>query len=193
MAARESLRSMLLAGRHSLSSGRVLEVTAYVRAHPNRTSRLIECLWDDDAGVRSRAADVLERVTRHLPQVAEPWKEALLGLMAEVSGKKVRWNLALSVPRLSLTAGECGRAAVILRSYLDDESSIVKTAAMQGMADLTRHDPGLRPEALEMLRLLSRSGTPAMRARGRILLTKLERERGIAAAAGPERRKPQAG
>jgi hypothetical protein len=48
---------------------------------------------------------------------------------------------------------------------------------MQGLADLTRHDPSLLPEVLDMLRILSRSGTPAMRARGRILLKKLEAPR----------------
>ena len=90
------------------------------------------------------------------------------------SENKLRWNLALSVPRIKLSAAEAQRAAAALRTYLEDESSIVKTAAMHGLADLTRHDPSLLPEVLDMLRILSRSGTPAMRARGRILLKKLE-------------------
>ena len=45
---------------------------------------------------------------------------------------------------------------------------------MHGLADLTRYDPSLLPEVIDLLRILSRSGTPAMRARGRILLGKLE-------------------
>jgi hypothetical protein len=98
----------------------------------------------------------------------------LLGLLAEARENKLRWNLALSVPRIKLSAAEAQRAAEALRVYLEDKSSIVKTAAMHGLADLTRHDPSLLPEVLDMLRILSRSGTPAMRARGRILLKKLE-------------------
>jgi hypothetical protein len=43
-----------------------------------------------------------------------------------------------------------------------------------GLRNLPRHDPALLPEVLDLLRILSRSGTPAMRARGRILLKKLE-------------------
>ena len=62
----------------------------------------------------------------------------------------------------------------MLRSWLDDRSSIVKTCAMQGLASLTRWNPAMLPEVLDMLRLLSRSGTPAMRARGRILLKRIE-------------------
>jgi hypothetical protein len=48
---------------------------------------------------------------------------------------------------------------------------------MQGLAELTFQDPSLLPLALDLLRLLTRSGTPAMRARGRMLLKRLETER----------------
>jgi HEAT repeat protein len=78
------------------------------------------------------------------------------------------------VARMLLSVPEAQRAARALQSYLEDRSSIVKTAAMQGLADLTRHDPTLLPEVLDQLRILSRSGTPAMRARGRILLKRME-------------------
>jgi hypothetical protein len=61
-----------------------------------------------------------------------------------------------------------------LQTYLEDRSSIAKTCAMQGLAELTRQDTSLLEEVLDLLRILSRSGTPAMRARGRILLRKLE-------------------
>ncbi len=165
---------MLLAGRNRLHAGRAREVAALILAQPRRLPQLIECLWDEDAGVANRAADALERASFHQPSLASPWKDALLGLLTEAQQKKLRWNLALSVPRIKLSAAEAQRAAAALRNYLEDRSSIVKTAAMQGLADLTRHDPSLLPEVLDMLRILSRSGTPAMRARGRILLKKLE-------------------
>ena len=43
-----------------------------------------------------------------------------------------------------------------------------------GWRGLTLLDPSMLPEVLDMLRILSRSGTPAMRARGRILLKSME-------------------
>ncbi len=165
---------MLAVGRHRLDGGRAGEVAELVLAKPRRMGQLIECLWDEDAGVANRAADALERATYHRPELAQAWKESLIGLMAEAEQNKLRWNLALSVPRLQLTATEARRVASTLQSYLDDRGSIVKTAAMHGLAALTRHDPALLPEVLDMLRILSRSGTPAMRARGRILLKSLE-------------------
>jgi hypothetical protein len=172
---RETIRQMLRVGNRPLDAGRVREITEVLLRQPRRMGTLIECLFDEHAGVASRAADVLERVTRRTPQAATRWKHELIGLIAEAKEKKLRWNLALTIGRASLTVVEAQRAAKLLRSYLDDKSSIVKTAAMHGLADLTRHDPSLLPEVLDMLQLLSRSGTPAMRARGRILLKRLAR------------------
>jgi hypothetical protein len=178
----ETIRSMLTEGRIPISRGRVCEVAALIHAQPKRASRLIECLWDEDPGVANRAADALERASYHLPSILAAWKAPLLGLLAEATQNKVRWNLALIVPRLALTKPEARRASEVLRTYLDDRSSIVKTLAMQGLADLTRHDPSLRAEVLDLLRILSRSGTAAMRARGRILLQRLETSKEDASA-----------
>lgn len=172
----ESIRQILAPGA-PLGAGRVREVVKLMDGRPGKLGQVIECLWDDDPGVASRAADVLERVTHDRPGQAQRWKEPLLGLMAETTAKKVRWNLALVVPRLKLTVAECRRVAEILRSYLKDRSSLVKTAALHGTADLTRQDAKSLPEVLELLEMASRSGTPAMRARSRILLKALEAKR----------------
>ena len=174
MVRQETIRSMLMSGRHRLDVGRAREVAVLVLAQPRKTRQLIDCLWDEDAGIANRAADALERASFHRRSLAAKWAESLIGLMAEAEQNKLRWNLALAVPRLDLTVAESRRVAAALRSYLEDRSSIVKTAAMHGLADLACHDPSLLPEVLDMLRILSRSGTPAMRARGRILLKKLE-------------------
>jgi hypothetical protein len=173
------LRSMLREGRERISVGRAEEVAALVLAQPQLFSSLMECLWDDDPGVVNRAAHALERVTRdgHPGPIAllNSWKRSLLGLLPEAKQNKLRWHLALIVPRLTLTGAECARATETLHSWLEDESSsIVKTMALQGLADLTRHEPSLLPPVLDLLRIYGRSGTPAMRARSRLLLQQLE-------------------
>lgn len=172
------LRAELAIGRHALRAGRVPEIAELIRAHPRRAVRLIELLWDDDPGVTSRAADVLERVSRDpsfaLWRVLDEYKEALLGLLPDARFMKLRWNLAFVIPRLPLTLVEARRAAATLLSFLDDRSSIVKTAALQCLADLTRHDPASLPAVLDLLRIQGRSGTPAMRARSRHLIQRLD-------------------
>ena len=175
---RIDLRAELSVGRHALDTARVVEVAAWIRNHPRQAGRVIELLWDDDAGVASRAADVLERVSvdpsHSLHRVLADHKEALLGLLSDAPFIKLRWNLAFVIPRLPLTLAEARRAASVLQTFLDDRSSIVKTAALQALADLTRHDPASLPEVLDLLRIQGRSGTPAMRARSRHLLQRLD-------------------
>jgi hypothetical protein len=174
MRKQEAIRAMLAVGCHRLDPGRSCEVAELVLASPRKVGPLIACLWDEDPAVANRAADALERATYHHRKLAQAWKRELIGLMAETEQNKLRWNLALLVPRLRLNVAETHRVAAVLRTYLDDRGSIVKTAAMHGLAGLTRHAPEMLPEVTDMLRILSRSGTPAMRARGRILLKQLE-------------------
>jgi HEAT repeat protein len=174
-----NLRALLAPGKHALSLGRVPEAVALIQAKPRLASSLIQLLWDDDPGVAQRAADVLERVSCKpspaLTRILANSKDALLGLLPEAQLKKLRWNLALTLGRLPLTIPDCRRAAAAFQTYLDDPSSIVKTAALQGLADLTRHNPTQLPAVIDSLRLHGRSGTPAMRARSRILLVQLEK------------------
>lgn len=182
MAQPKSIRAMLSEGQSRISIGRAEEVAALVLAKPKLFSKLIECLWYEDPGVSNRAAHALERITRDRQpgQIAKlnQWKTSLLGLLPDAAENKLRWHLALIVPRMSLTAPECERAAAVLQSWLEnDSSSIVKTMSLQGLCDLTPQAPSLLPSVHDLLRIHSRSGTAAMRARSRLLLTQLEKNR----------------
>lgn len=164
----------MLTGGDRRSIGRTEETVDLVRGRPKKAGALVECLWDDDECVRMRAADAIEKLSRERADLVQPYKTALVGLLAEATQKELRWHVAVVVPRLRLTPAECQQCAEALQKYLDDRSSIVKTFAMQGLYDLTRQHAGLGATVIELIRSLTRSGTPAMRARGRILLKQLE-------------------
>lgn len=180
MEGRVDLRAELAVGPHAMHPGRVPEIAEWIGELPRRIPSLIELIWDDDAGVASRAADVLERISRwaspKLMRAIMEFKEPLIGLLAESTLPKVRWNLALTLPRLTLTVGECQRMAATVEGWLEDRSSIVKTTALHALADLTRQDGSLLAKVEDLLRMAERSGTPAMRARSRILLKALEKQ-----------------
>jgi hypothetical protein len=180
MTTRAEIRRLLAQGRYALSVGRVREVVPLIKEQPALAAYLVELLFEQDIGISQRAADVLERVS-HKPSAAlyrvlAQSKETLVGLLPEAEPKKLRWNLALTLGRLPLSVPECHRCAQILSTWIDDPSSIIKTAALQCMADLTHHDRTMLPTVLDQLRIHSRTGTPAMRARCRILLKKLEKQ-----------------
>ena len=180
----KKIRELLLPGRR-LDAGRTCEVAASLLKDPRKTGQVVECLWDEEAGVANRAADALERASSRRPQILARWKAALLDRMLDAGENKLRWNLALTISRTKLTEAETRRAAAVLRTWLDDKSSIVKTSAMHGLAGLTVWDPSMLPEVLDMLRILTRSGTPAMRARGRILLKRMEAGKDLPVVTGP--------
>ena len=138
--------------------------------NPELFSKLVGGLWSKDRLVRMRAADAAEKVTRKNPHLLAPYKSELLGLLAEAKEPELRWHLAVIVPRLSLNSKERQLATSSLGIYLSARSSIVKTSALQGLADLAQHDSDIRSAVIELLREAVRSGTPAMKARSRRLL-----------------------
>jgi len=127
-----------------------------------------------DVLVRMRAADAAEKVSSRRPELLRPHKRLLLERVACSEEQELRWHLAQMIPRLPLSAKERARAVELLRSYLDDRSSIVKTFAMDALAQLAASDASLRREVVGLLRHLVVTGTPAMRSRGRRLLAAFE-------------------
>ena len=164
-----------LEGGDRRTIGRSDKVAAMVSRNPKQFPKLIACLWSPDPLVRMRAADATEKATRRNPEFLQPYKQDLLGLMADAKEQELRWHLAVMVPRLLLNTRERRLATGCLNSYLEDRSSIVRTFALQGLADLAQADPSLRPAVIGVLRESARNGSPAMKARSRKLLFRLER------------------
>jgi hypothetical protein len=165
----------LLRGGDRRSIGHSDRVAAIVSKDPKLFPELIAGMWSSDPLVRMRAADAAEKVTRKQRGLLDPYKRELLGLLTEAREQELRWHLAVMVPRLRLNARERQSAIFWLRAYLEDSSSIVKTYALQGLADLAETELSLRPEVVEILREATRKGTPAMKARSRKLLIHLAR------------------
>ncbi len=164
----------LLQGGDRRTIGRADEVATTVSKAPELSSELIAGLWSPDPLVRMRAADATEKVTRPNPELLQPYKQELLGLLADAQEQELRWHLAAMVPRLQLSLKQRQVAIASLESYLADKSSIVKTFALQGLAELAEDDDAIRSRAIDILRQATRNGTPAMKARSRRLLLRMD-------------------
>jgi len=162
-----------LEGRYRRSIGRSNEVVADVAANPTFFRAVFSGLQSDDAVLRARAADAVEKITARHPEYLRRYKTQLIGPLARVNQKEVRWHVAQMLPRVQWNESERQRVLGILMNYLNDTSSIVKTFAMQALADLAHKNPELIPRVLTHLRELTVIGTPAMKARGRKLLAGL--------------------
>lgn len=184
---RERIHEMLCGGdRRSL--GRANQVAALVSRNPKRFSELMKCLWSEDAVVRMRAADAVEKVTMRRHGLLAPFRAELLGLAEEAEQIEIRWHLALIMPRLQMGHVDRDRAIACLRGFLDDKSAIVKVCALQGLTDMARGDAQKEREVVSLLEECSRVGTAAVRARSRILLKTIPTRAGNSLAKwGPAR------
>jgi hypothetical protein len=169
-----------LQGGDRRSIGRANEVVSDVIANASLFDAVFSGMRSEDVVLRARAADAVEKITLRHPEYLRRYKAQLIGPLARVEQKEVRWHVAQMLPRVRWNAGERKRVLRVLTGYLSDRSSIVKTFAMQALADLAAQAPGLMPQVLKHLQELTVTGTPAMKARGRMLLAKL---------AGPARKR----
>jgi hypothetical protein len=172
-----------LSGGTRTSLGRTDVVVSEVLKAPRKFSVLLACLAeaaDENSSPTNRlllmrASDALEKVSRAQPGWLAPHKLELLALAGSTDQIEVRWHMAQILPRLPLTPRERAVAIDILFDYLNDRSSIVKTHAMQALADFAAQDPSLKKKILPLLEELTQIGTAAMRARSRKLLAHLNR------------------
>ncbi len=163
-----------LEGGDLRSIGRADEVVADVLDDLDLFEHVFRGMSSEDPIVRMRAADVVEKVSAVHPECLQPYKGNLLQRVAAIDQQEVRWHVAQMLPRLELDAEERAKAVEILLGYLDDRSKIVKTCAMQALADLALIDDSLRPQVIPVLQDLTQTGSPAMKSRGHKLLDRLQ-------------------
>ncbi|HSQ21044.1 MAG TPA: HEAT repeat domain-containing protein [Blastocatellia bacterium] len=163
----------MLAGGDRRSIGRSDSVVAEVLNNPSLFGALFAGLSHDDPLIRMRAADAIEKITVRRPEWLKPYRKRLLALASITDQQEVRWHVAQMLPRLALTRTEEYKAVEVLRRYLDDPSSIVRTFSLQALTELSDHDENLRDEVISLLRSALRTGTPAMKSRARRLLKRI--------------------
>jgi len=163
-----------LEGGDRRSIGRVSEVVGEALSNPALFDVLFEGMLNEDPILRMRCADAVEKIIAKHPEYLRPYKDRLIGEVAQINQQEVRWHVAQMFSRLELNGDDRKAVLKILLGYLRDESKIVKTFSMQALADLAEGDVSLRPQVIDLLEELARTGSPAMKSRGRKLLGKLK-------------------
>ena len=161
------LKSLLGGDRRSVAG--VERAVEAVLMQPALLAVLFDGLYSDDALLRMRCADAIEKVTAAHHDWLLPFKAALLGPLAAQTQEEVRSHVASLLARLPLSEGEARAVITLLLDYTNDTSSIVKALAMQAMADIALCHPAWLGEVRRHIDELIVIGTPAMRARGRKL------------------------
>lgn len=173
MSSMNSIEKLLSVG-DMRTTGQSEEVIKQVTANPGLFGDVVDAILVENPGVRMRASDVAEKVTRDNPEWLKPYKNQFLMKIAYIDQKEVRWHAAQILPRLDLTKRERGQVYELMQAYLEDESSIVKTFAMQALADIAMQDRSYVDRVRNQVKRLMQQGSPAMKSRAHKLLVMLD-------------------
>jgi hypothetical protein len=156
------------------SIGRVHDVLELVDDQPDLFPEVIQAMRHKDPGIRMRASDAVEKITRTKPDYLQPHKALIIETVLESEQQEVRWHLAQIVPRLELTSKD--RTVVIKEffSYLKDPSKIVQTNTLQALVDLAWEDDDLFNKVRAEVERLVDEGSPAVSNRARKLFHEMD-------------------
>jgi len=166
--------SDLLSGNDRRSIGKSDDVVALVGKNKKLFDELFNCLYSDNEVIRMRAADAIQKIVELNPDIIKKYKYEILNEIAKIDQQEVHWHVAQLIPYLDLTKADTPIAFKFLNGYLKDESRIVKTFAMQALADLADIDSSLTKKVIKIIEQQMIQGSPAMLSRGRKLLAKLK-------------------
>lgn len=161
----------MLKGGDRRSIGKVNEVVAAVLVNGKLFNALVSGMEQEDPLVRMRAADAAEKVSNQHPDWLLPHKALLLHLARTETQQELRWHLAQMLPRMKFRVKERRAVVAVLWDYVKDRSAIVRSFALQALADFSHGDPLLHDAVLHQARKTARSGSPAERVRARRILT----------------------
>jgi len=162
-----------LGGGDLRSIGDADGVAAEASGNPARVDTLVEAIFAAEPVVRMRCADALEKISRVRPEYFISHRKSIIELLQGEHSKEILWHLLQISGRLQWTATQASTVFKTAEKCLNHPSSIVKTSAMQTLYDLLSLAPDKRKLVIQILSKQVRTGTPAMKARGRKLLIKL--------------------
>ena len=137
-------------------------------------TRLIGLLRHKDKSTVEQAARTLKKISETNAAVLFRWRKAVIAEAFRAEDVRVQWNLTIILGRLPLKGQDKALVVDLMFERLRDKSGLNRTMAMQALMDLSEQDAGLRARVRPIVLEFFDNGTPAMRARAKRLLKKLE-------------------
>lgn len=166
---------MLTVGGKSNSLGRVDEVIETVLEDRSRLHELYNCLFEEDAWVRMRAADAMEKICREHPEWIEPYIDKFLQELASSTQPSIQWHLAQMFRQVELTDSQRSSVITWLKSLLSttDVDWIVSANSMETLVKLCLEGTVPKSEVINLLQLQQKHKSNAVVKRATKLLQTL--------------------
>lgn len=151
----EDFASVLLVGGKSNSLGRAEEVITLVLQDGARLEELYACLSHQDAWVRMRAADALEKICRQRPDWLLPYVDRLQADFSDHPQASVQWHLAQIYRQVELASPQKRHAIKWLQTVLSDTDVdwIVAANAMRTLVMFTQDGSAPKDVTVDLLEL----------------------------------------
>lgn len=170
-----SFKTVLAVGGHANTLGRAGEVVQAVLADRSRLDELFICVFDDDAWVRMRAIDSLEKVCRVYPDWLQPYIGQLLNQAAAIDQPSIQWHLAEMFGEMKLSPGERQRAIEIMKRNIADNKAdwIVASNTMDTLIHYVKDGYIPTAELIPLLKIQQTHHSKAVVKRATKLLDKI--------------------
>ncbi len=172
----EKFVEMLSSGGHANSLGRVNEIIEVVLQDASRLDELYDCVFADDAWVRMRAADALEKICREHPEWLTPYIDRFQKELSTSTQASIQWHLAQIYEQVPLTDTQKGIALHWLRELLstEDVDWIVAANAMDTLMKFTKEGSFSVAEMTKLLKIQQHHKSDAVIKRATKRLIELE-------------------
>lgn len=136
----DSFIEMLTVGGHTNSLGEVSRVIDSVLRDKSRLEELYSCLFADDAWMRMRAADALEKICREHPDWLLSYVDRLMADFSSSPQPSIQWHLAQIYAEVALTPAQKQRAMQWMQDLLEttDVDWIASANAMKTLVQFTQ-------------------------------------------------------
>jgi len=162
-----------LRGGDLRSIGLSNEVAEDIEKNASLFETVFRGLYDSDPLIRMRSADVIEKVAQNKPELLLNHTSEVISILTTAKQQEVCWHMAQIAPRLAYSQNEENEIIKALKRYLTHKSKIVRVSAMESLANIAERNRSILNEVIEIIKVQKATGSPAIQARGRKLLKRL--------------------
>lgn len=166
----------LMEGGHANSLGRAEEVLIEVLDNQSRLVELYDCISNEDAWVRMRAIDTLEKVCRVHRDWMSPYIDNMLLELTKSDQPSIQWHLAQIIGQVELDNNQKEQAIKWLEYILKqkDIDWIVASNSMETLAQFNRDGSYPTSKLISLLKVQQSHKSNAVKKRANKILAEFD-------------------
>ena len=165
----------LLDGTNRKSKGEAKQVSKNLRQFPEKFLELLECFNHPNQVIHIRAAHVIQMLASQIPMTIERYQKVITDIYKKTEVPEVKWILAQMLNQFTFTKAQQKGIKHILENDLNAPHKFLVAHTIEALANhLIKYHYNLTNFKSKLVQLTA-TGSPAIQARGRKILKKLDR------------------